>query len=525
MLKVIIADDERMIRETISRLIDWNSLGLELVGQCRNGIEAYNAILDESPDIVMTDIKMPGLSGIELVEKAFSAHLDTQFIILSGYGEFDYARSAMKYGVRHYLLKPCNEQQIIASLKEVIRDCYHRRATQQMEKQHAVLQDTLYQNVIFGILTQGIACKDEDHASLYHPYKKYLDFDQTAYRMITIQGIPEDGLSQAYTALAGWHRSHAPGLPLYGVYVHNHLIVFYQQYEADADTQTTPGLLSSLPQDTLQTESTIYPNLSSLLDELLRQITCCGTITYLSGPSFVATCNYQSTIHAVKEICSHICKLQAEPSEHQEDDVHTCLEQLQQRFDGIADPDFLIQLASSVLLYFSSRSLFLSSVEATEIVLSLHQCTTADEIRAALFPDLASRICDGCSEGRSDSNFIFRLQQYVRENISNSNLTLKWIAENYLYMNVDYVSRKFVKVTGQKFSAYLTDTRIRCAKHLLAEYGTEKIHYVAEQVGCGNNPQYFSQIFKKNTGMTPSAYAKMVRTAGTAAAESPTDKA
>ena len=127
MLKLIIADDERIIRETISHLIDWNSIGIELAGVCKDGIEAYNMILDESPDIVLTDIKMPGLSGLELVQKISQTDLDTQFILLSGYGEFSYAKEAMKYGLRHYLLKPCNEEQIIASVKEVIDDCYHKR--------------------------------------------------------------------------------------------------------------------------------------------------------------------------------------------------------------------------------------------------------------------------------------------------------------------------------------------------------------------------------------------------------------
>ena len=108
MLKLIIADDERVIRESISSLIDWNSLGIELVGTCRDGIEAYHMILDESPHIVMTDIRMPGLSGLELIERIYEAHMDTQFILLSGFGEFEYAKQAMKYRVHHYLLKPCN---------------------------------------------------------------------------------------------------------------------------------------------------------------------------------------------------------------------------------------------------------------------------------------------------------------------------------------------------------------------------------------------------------------------------------
>ena len=77
MLKLIIADDERVIRETISHLIDWNSIGIELIGLCKDGIEAYDMILDESPDIVLTDIRMPGLSGLELIQKISQTDLDT----------------------------------------------------------------------------------------------------------------------------------------------------------------------------------------------------------------------------------------------------------------------------------------------------------------------------------------------------------------------------------------------------------------------------------------------------------------
>ena len=122
MLRLLIADDERVIREMIHDLIDWNSLGIEVVGLCKNGIEAYDMVLDEYPDIVLTDIKMPGLSGLELIQKVSELNQNIQFIILSGYGEFEYAKEAMQYGVRHYLLKPCNEYQIIDIMKQVTAD-------------------------------------------------------------------------------------------------------------------------------------------------------------------------------------------------------------------------------------------------------------------------------------------------------------------------------------------------------------------------------------------------------------------
>ena len=100
MYKLLIADDERVIRESISTLIDWKSLGIELIGLAKDGSDAYNMIIDECPDIVLTDIKMPGFTGIELIEKIRKINTLTQFVILSGYGEFEFAKAA-KIGRAH----------------------------------------------------------------------------------------------------------------------------------------------------------------------------------------------------------------------------------------------------------------------------------------------------------------------------------------------------------------------------------------------------------------------------------------
>lgn len=92
MLKMIIVDDEKTIRDSMRDSIDWNRIGIEIMGLCKNGLEAYDMILDESPDIVLTDIRMPALSGLELIQRITQTGQDIEFIILSGYSEFSYAK-------------------------------------------------------------------------------------------------------------------------------------------------------------------------------------------------------------------------------------------------------------------------------------------------------------------------------------------------------------------------------------------------------------------------------------------------
>lgn len=119
LFKVLLVDDERIIREGIARIIDWGSCGFSLMGAAANGIEALELIRRERPEVVITDLKMPVLSGLELIAKVKQELPETVFVILSGYGEFELAREAMHYGVRHYLLKPCNESKIGETLAEI----------------------------------------------------------------------------------------------------------------------------------------------------------------------------------------------------------------------------------------------------------------------------------------------------------------------------------------------------------------------------------------------------------------------
>ena len=154
MLKLLVADDERILREAVCYLIDWKSIGIELAASCKNGREAYEVYdqdhydepdmilervrkrVEEQPNdefIILTDIKMPGLSGLDLVEKLSEPGRVLEFILLTGYADFEYAHRALSHRVHHYLLKPCNEQQIIEAVQQAAQSIYTRRQLQQME--------------------------------------------------------------------------------------------------------------------------------------------------------------------------------------------------------------------------------------------------------------------------------------------------------------------------------------------------------------------------------------------------------
>lgn len=128
MLNLLLVDDESSVRESIKALVHWDTFNINVIGSCSNAIEAMSVLIDERPDILLTDIKMPVMDGIELAEKALEMYPSIQCILLSGYNDFSLAQAAMRKGIRYYLLKPCSK----AEIEQVLRQC-----CQQIEMENA----------------------------------------------------------------------------------------------------------------------------------------------------------------------------------------------------------------------------------------------------------------------------------------------------------------------------------------------------------------------------------------------------
>lgn len=111
-INVLIVDDEQIVREGLRYIIDWNTLGFCICGEAANGEDALEMIRQYRPGLVLLDIRMSGMLGTELMEKARSEGFSGAFIILSGYSDFKYAQTALQFGASYYLTKPIDEDEL-----------------------------------------------------------------------------------------------------------------------------------------------------------------------------------------------------------------------------------------------------------------------------------------------------------------------------------------------------------------------------------------------------------------------------
>jgi len=148
--KALLVDDERIIRDGISMIVDWSSLGISLE-TAASGTEALEKAAATYFDIIITDIKMPGMNGLELIERIKILYPAIYFVILSAYGEFEFANKAMKYGIKHYILKPCNEKEILDVMRDVIKDIENQKEVEfiltHIKKDHANKKAILSQDI------------------------------------------------------------------------------------------------------------------------------------------------------------------------------------------------------------------------------------------------------------------------------------------------------------------------------------------------------------------------------------------
>lgn len=200
MIKIIIVDDEKMIREGLVKTMPWEQMGIEVVGSSDNGRTALELAIDKKPHIILTDIRMPKMDGIEFLKRIKEELPKTKVLILSGYDDFSYAQKAIKYGATDYILKPINVEEL-QKIMEGLKDTFKEENDMDLywTKMHRVMEQEIQQYIMcirignredaFFILSR-ICCKEMLNNVAVETYKKlYIEIMDT-----TLNALKEDGI-------------------------------------------------------------------------------------------------------------------------------------------------------------------------------------------------------------------------------------------------------------------------------------------------------------------------------------------
>ncbi|MBB3110415.1 two-component system response regulator YesN [Paenibacillus phyllosphaerae] len=517
MYKVVLVDDERLILEGISAIVNWESARTVLVGTARNGIEAMEVIEREKPDIVITDIRMPGMDGLQLVERIRESEEEApEFIVLSGFNDFNYARTAMRHGVKHYLLKPCNEGVIEQSLQEVVGELEKRRGREHfltnMEKELSKVIPHAKSQFLKELVTNKTYGKRDwdDYARLFH---LTLEHQQVRLLLFQVEGhyeyehlfallnIAEDVLGPERTLLGTTMGKHVLLLlpdceEIDRLYLSIEEIkkIFTGFYKLDATAALSdPDEITGarrMYRDTLAClEYRFYLGEGSLITK--KDIVLAG-----SDPT-------DSFDYDEDRLCLFVKSGRWNDAEQELNQLFDSL--AGQRLDTVVTKSYLIPVYVAVIRQGDSGRMnsylqSLSKMDSMETLAAVREFifATAQEICLYNYEHYRSK----------HSDMIERMLEVIETNLSNPQLSLHWVASEILYMNADYLGKLFKKEVGDKFSSYVMKQRMEKAIALIGQMEDVRVFELAERLGFGDNPQYFSQVFKKYTGCSPSEFKR-----------------
>ncbi len=501
MLRLLIVDDEKIILEALSEMIDYPDLGYELIATAQNGMEAYDIICDEYPDVVITDIRMPILNGLQLIERSIKSNSEITFILLSGYSEFEYAKQAMRYGVRHYILKPTDKQELIDALISIRNE----RLFSEEKKNTERLQ--LLQDLRFPLeqcfLMEALEYP-EDFYTIFRRYQSLLSFPTDCVHACICSFVEESFLNHFSEDV--WRILEFNCIPLQFpiIYVKNNAILIFPASTLTCQ-QTIQEKLVNLhyPTQSVALEFLFLhkPSAEALFYNILLKISRFDRILLLGKGNMKEIKNNIASPRKIKHLskCINYASFNRQP-----DNQLLC-----SIFTDTMPLDSAKVLALSLYLNLTSENKFHPLNITYDVFCRLYYCANVQQIRELIQVVLLQNNFD--KSNTSNSANISLLKSYVDQHLASESLSLKWLAENYLFVSVGYLSKQFIKEEGIRFSAYLNLKRIDEAKRLMRLYNSDNIKMIAYQVGFSNNPHYFSQVFKKYTGMTPTEYIDKIR--------------
>lgn len=538
MYRILLVDDEILVRDAIKENIDWEGLGCELTGICENGQQAAEFVKQHPVDIVLTDILMPYMDGMELSHFLHDNYPDVVIVIFSGFGEFEYAKKAIQYNVSEYLLKPVTAMELTEVINKMKDKVDQRRkekakmerltrASESYRKNAQIIRFKAIEAVVnctvdvktgmeqlaaMGIeLTEGscrVAIFDIDiYSDIYQV--DTVKRQESALMAFVLYNISDEIVKRENAGIAYQEGG-------------NHVCILFQEKwgrdrnektkeicrEIQQKMQEVMGISVSVgigkwvrrPEQLLISHDTAEKTIQYryllgeglLLDmEEMKPEQNISLEKYLNDLSEAIKAGAQENAEkAMRDIEEAVKGAMVEKS-------RACmyLQQVIRTIDRICE-----DVSADMEKILKGRDMLLQQV--TEQKSFGRACDVVREYVMKMFKMLTDM---NSSSGQRQARMAV---EYIQKNYMNPNLSLNDIC-SYLNISTSYFSTIFKEMTGETFTEVLIRTRMEKAKELL-ENTTMKNYEIAEKVGF-SDPHYFGISFKKMTGITPTEYAREKR--------------
>lgn len=529
MYSIMIFDDENTNRQGLINFIDWDSMDCKIIGEAADGIEAREKITANPPDIIISDIKMPGIDGIQLAQFIYENHPASKIILLTGYSEFEYAQSAIKYGVVDFILKPSSTEKIFEAVNKaknlIIKDREKDNRLHSLENKvienYAQMREKFILDYINGIIFEPETAShkmEQLGITVYNFYIILCEFN--------------------YSRNNSTSRHHAKK-ENYRLEMKNFLSMVFKDYNQYTVSVRGDALCTiiSFPSDRVEGS---LDEIRSRSREILDTINIFNGISIVIGISNLHSSSFDIPL-AFKEAnksLSHkfyndksifeYSKLFQEQAIQEKIPVNKYIENIKTSIKNgsVNEAVFLMKelmgkekstkqssehVKSTSLLICSICSTLLNDYNATlkdvideyeNIFAEILQCETIEKLSQVL-EMIIVRTSDFLSSINVQGNYIVKnALDYIYKNYHRP-IKLKDIADS-IHINSSYLSRLIRKETGETITEIITKYRVEKAKELLASENI-KAYKVAEMVGI-EDTAYFSFIFKKYTGKSPSEF-------------------
>lgn len=525
--KVLLVDDEEEVIQVIIKKINWEEIGFSVAGYADNGIRAFEMVEEFQPDVVMTDIKMPFMDGMELSKRIKAEYPTTKILFFTGFDEFEYAKEAIHLEAEEYILKPVNSIEltnVFTRLKAKLdQEISEKRNVEILQKYYMESLPLLQANFYYSLIEGRI---HEDEISRYLADYQ-LSFEGPFFCCLVI------------------HTSHSQ-VPdnmnplLLSTSVH-------RQAKERLASKWQAKCFSYLGNTVLIAQLKKESEVSELTDECDRFCKYArniigAVVTVGIGPVCAKITSLPQSYSSAREAVSYRVIYGASRAINMKEITSKRVEKTTPSDDaGLSDLFKMISLGSEEdvskaadqyfsYTFFPNKSLQQYHIEIMELISKLYRFTINNDIVTDDFSGdikkLYSRLIDfepatlrtwliDCclslrnklinARSNSTKSFVSKAKEYVHQNYADEGLSLDRICE-VLGVSNCYFSSIFKKETGNSFISYLTDYRMDKASSQLVET-TEKSYIIAKNVGY-TDPNYFSYVFKKRFGVSPSKYRR-----------------